>query len=184
MWNTYCNYTIGFNIFKFHPKERWTYLSTIEIGESSSSWTFPKVPEVAISDKVCQHERQRWASSPPIIWGEKSFLLGGRESCLSLHQPITIVLHIRSLCRHFRGGQWGWREWRWADSGDAETIPWFWGMQCNENRSPQMQLRKAFSFKFTGFYTYRFETESFSLIAMAILALRLSISNTFLRKDL
>lgn len=47
----------------------------LKLGESSFSWTFPKVPEVAISDKVCQHERQRWASSPPIIWGEKSFLL-------------------------------------------------------------------------------------------------------------
>lgn len=39
--------------------------------------------------------------------GREKFTAGRKESCLSLHQPITIVLHVRSLCRHFIGRQRG-----------------------------------------------------------------------------
>lgn len=72
---------ITFNIFKFQKGEerlifidRWNWENRFPRGHflKSRKWLFPS--------KVCQHERQRRVSLPPIIWGEKSLLLRGEKA--------------------------------------------------------------------------------------------------------
>lgn len=89
-------------------REEPSYLyRPLKLGKSSSSRTLPKVPEVAISDKVCQHGRQRRASLPPIIWGEKSLLPG--EGKLSEFTPANYnrpsrPITVQTLSIGRRGG--------------------------------------------------------------------------------
>jgi len=80
---------------------------------------------VAISEQSLPARTTAACKSAANHLGREKFTAERRESCLSLHQPITIILHIRSLCRQFIGREMAGMN-RFGELSCAETILWFW----------------------------------------------------------